>query len=319
VLLAATFTAIGFAFDAGSGNRQLSFVFAACYFIGCVLAVLAVRQSGIFTAVIQPPLLLFVSVPSAYFLFTSGQESGLKDLLINCAYPLIERFPLMFFTAAAALLVGVGRWYHGKSTRTSAPRADSGEKSGSGLAASMSSKLSSLLGGPSDDEDDVEEAAPPRRRRSAEASTRKPAKRTTPPRSRHARPPDTEIIEPVADRPRRSRSGRQGEPPASEPRRKPRTSSTSRRSVPPERRSSERRSSERRSSERRTGYERQERHRRPDDYQPREPHSSNGNGTHHPFSQVRYRGAQDGIDGPDYRPRRRTPRDRDADNWEYDI
>jgi hypothetical protein len=172
VLLAATFTAIGFAFDAGSGNRQLSFVFAACYFIGCVLAVLAVRQSGIFTAVIQPPLLLFVSVPSAYFLFTSGQESGLKDLLINCAYPLIERFPLMFFTAAAALLVGVGRWYHGKSTRTSAPRADSGEKSGSGLAASMSSKLSSLLGGPSDDEDDVEEAAPPRRRRSAEASTR---------------------------------------------------------------------------------------------------------------------------------------------------
>ena len=38
---------------------------------------------------------------------------GVKDLLINCGYPLIERFPLMFFTSAIVLLIGLARWYYG--------------------------------------------------------------------------------------------------------------------------------------------------------------------------------------------------------------
>ena len=84
--------------------------------LGCIFAVLAVRQSGIFTAVIQPPLILFVAVPTAYFLFHGGQLGGVKDLAINCGYPLIERFPLMFFTSAAVLLIGMGRWYFGMSS-----------------------------------------------------------------------------------------------------------------------------------------------------------------------------------------------------------
>ena len=83
---------------------------------------LAVRQSGIFTAVIQPPLILFVAVPTAYFLFHGGQLTGIKDTLINFGYPLIERFPLMFFTSAAVLLIGMARWYYGMSTRRAAHR-----------------------------------------------------------------------------------------------------------------------------------------------------------------------------------------------------
>jgi hypothetical protein len=307
VLLATTFTAIGFAFDAGSGNKQLSFVFAACYFIGCVLAVLAARQNAIFTTVIQPPLILFVSVPMSYFLFTGSEGNGIKDLLINCAYPLIERFPLMFFTSAAALLVGMGRWYHGMSMRKSKPSATTDEVAGGGLASALTAKVSALFSRPAA-EGDAEELkkAPPRRRRTAEASARKPAKRTAPPRSRHTRPPETEIIAPVADRPRRPRtatgSGREADQPPSEPRRRSRTST--RRSVPPP-------------SERRSAYERPERRHRPED--PREPQSSNGNGTHHPVSNVRYRSERDGQDVPEYRPRRRTHHDRDADSWKYDA
>lgn len=306
VLLAATFTAIGFAFDAGSGNKELSFVFAASYFVGCVVAVLAVRHAGIFTAVIQPPLLLFVSVPAAYFLFTGGQGTALKDTLINCAYPLIERFPLMFFTSAAVLLTGMGRWYHGMSTRRAAPRSTETDTTSSGVAPTLTSKVSSLLTRRTDAEDGGEVEEPPRRRRGADASTRKPVKRSTPSRSRHTRPPETEIIEPVADRPRRTRSSRQSDPPP-EPRRRPPTgSSTARRAVPP-------------SADRRTGYERPERRRRYDD-QPLEPHGTNGNGTHHPISHVRYRGgAEDGEDRAEYRTRRRTPRDRTAESWEYDV
>ena len=76
VLIAVTSTAIGFAFDAGSGAKELSFAFAAAYAIGCIAAALAVRQSGVFTAVIQPPLILFVAVPGAYFLFHSAAMDG---------------------------------------------------------------------------------------------------------------------------------------------------------------------------------------------------------------------------------------------------
>ena len=74
---------------------------------------MAVRQTGIFNAVIQPPLILFVSVPGAYFLFHGGTMDGLKDLLINCGYPLIERFSLMFFTSAIVLFIGLILLVHG--------------------------------------------------------------------------------------------------------------------------------------------------------------------------------------------------------------
>ena len=121
MLLAATATAVGFAYDAGTGDKTLSGVFSVCYVIGCLLAVLAVRQSGVFSAVIQPPLILFFAVPTAYFVFHGSKITGIKDTLINCGYPLIERFPLMFFTTAVVLLIGMGRWYLAMSARRGAP------------------------------------------------------------------------------------------------------------------------------------------------------------------------------------------------------
>ncbi len=101
-----------------SGNKELTNVFAALYVVGCVAAVLAVHQSGVFTAVIQPPLILFCAVPGAYWLFHGAKLSSLKDLLINCGYPLIERFPLMLFTSAAVLLIGIIRWCLGMAARS---------------------------------------------------------------------------------------------------------------------------------------------------------------------------------------------------------
>ena len=328
MLLAVTLTAVGFAYDAGSGDKELGMVFAASYVLGCIFAVLAVRQSGIFTAVIQPPLILFVAVPSAYFLFLGAQLTGIKDTLINFGYPLIERFPLMFFTSATVLLIGMARWYYGMSSRRDVARStatDAKEKTSSRVS-SVTSKVSSLLTGePAESaEDDFDTKESPRRRhtierptraaKAAAATTRTPrtAKRATPSRSRHARPPETEIIEPVAERPRRPRTPRQSEqppvPPA-EPRRRPRTSSTRepRKAVPP--------------ADRRTSYERPERRRRRDDYPPREPHVSNGNGTHHPISRVRYRGDADDSDNrAEHRTRPRSSRSsREADSWEYDI
>lgn len=339
VLIAITASAIGFAFDAGAGSKQLSAVFAGCYVLGCVLAVLAVRQAAVFTAVIQPPLVLFVTVPTAYFLFTSGQIEGLKDLAINCGYPLIERFPLMFFTSAGVLLIGMLRWYVGLATRRAAPaQEDDAVEPATGFAAALTAKLSGLFA--RDDDDEAEEVPPPPRRRrpaseratssraSADRAARRdratgtraerPTKRAAPSRSRHVRPPETEIIDPVAERPRRSRSSRQREAPPPEPRRRPRTSNPRQPGPPPsERRSRYDRNGYERTGYERTGYERPER-RRFDDYQPREPHSSNGNsnGTHHPVSRVRYRG-EDSDERAQYRTSRRGGWE--AESWEYDV
>jgi hypothetical protein len=336
VLLAVTLTAVGFAFDAGSGDKELSMVFGAAYALGCIFAVLAVRQSGIFTAVIQPPLILFIAVPTSYFLFHGAQFTGIKDTLINFGYPLIERFPLMFFTSAAVLLIGMARWYYGISSRRGAARTDAKEATSGSRVSSVTSKVSSLLtSDPAEAaEDAVDTSTEPRRKHTIERPSRtakaaKPAKsakpeaaarssrttkRAAPSRSRHARPPETEIIEPVAERPRRPRTPRQSEqspvPPA-EPRRRPRSSTREpRKAVPP--------------ADRRTGYERPERRRRVDDYQPREPqgsNGSNGNGTHHPVSRVRYRGdAEDSDNRAEHRTRPRSSRSPwEADSWEYDV
>jgi hypothetical protein len=300
-LLAVTLTAVGFAFDAGSGDKELSFVFAAAYALGCIFAVLAVRQ------------------------FT-----GIKDTLINFGYPLIERFPLMFFTSAAVLLIGMGRWYYGMSSRRRAVPADAkdAKETSSSRVSSVTSKMSSLLTGEPADAD-VDIATEPRRKHTIErpartAKTAKPAaarssrttKRPAPSRSRHARPPETEIIEPVAERPRRPRTPRQSEPspspaPPAEPPRRPRSSTREpRKAVPP--------------ADRRASNERPERRRRVDDYQPREPHGSNGsngNGTHHPVSRVRYRGdAEDSDNHAEHRTRPRSSRSPwEADSWEYDV
>lgn len=178
ILIAVTATAIGYAIDAGSGHKALTLVFTGCYIAGCVGAVLAVRQSDLFTALVQPPLILFCAVPGAYWLFHGGTIGKFKDLLINCGYSLIERFPLMLGTAAGVLLIGLVRWYLGTA-----------------LFDSIARKLSSLMTGDSDDDGG---------RRSAQRPART--------RSRHARPPSEDNREPIAERRSRRRPRPQNDP-----------------------------------------------------------------------------------------------------------
>ncbi|GJN97893.1 membrane protein [Mycobacterium marinum] len=216
VLIAVSTTALGYAFDAG--HKDLTHVFAGFYIVGCIAAVLAVRQSGVFTAVIQPPLILFITVPGAYWLFHSAKIGKFKDLLINCGYPLIERFPLMLGTAGTVLLIGLIRWYIGMAQRTSAlATGDDGEPTTATrtpILHSLAEKLSALLGGDSDDPDDVADAAPPapeagrRSSRSGRSSTpgnRSTTRRTDRTRSRRTRPPVEDQPDPGAERPRRRR------------------------------------------------------------------------------------------------------------------
>ncbi|WP_122525903.1 DUF6542 domain-containing protein [Mycobacterium attenuatum] len=225
VLIAMTATALGYAFDAG--HKELTHVYAGFYIAGCVAAVLAVRQSGLFTAVIQPPLILFFTVPGAYWLFHGGKVDKFKDLLINCGYPLIERFPLMLGTAGGVLLIGLIRWYFGMTQRkTAAAKANDATNTTTTTTRTTTSPrrsaISDLIAKLSDwlsPGDATEETADPgaqpaqaigrtsrstRTARNSRTASRRSG-RTDRSRSRHARSGADDQADPAAERPRRRR------------------------------------------------------------------------------------------------------------------
>ncbi|QUR68621.1 DUF6542 domain-containing protein [Mycobacterium spongiae] len=226
VLIAMTATAVGYAIDAGSGHKELTHVFAAFYIGGCLAAVLAVRQAAVFTAVIQPPLILFFAVPGAYWLFHRSKIDKLKDLLINCGYPLIERFPLMLGTAGVVLLIGLFRWYFGMTHRTGAVAKSTDDTAGAGTTprsavSGVVTKLRSLWADFSDDSSDEAQTTepPPAHAKGHRPSTRRTARGSRPDerpartRSRHTRPPAEDKHQPRGERPRRHHDVDPSDPP----------------------------------------------------------------------------------------------------------
>ncbi|WP_280268500.1 DUF6542 domain-containing protein [Nocardia wallacei] len=109
VLIAVACTFIGFFIDAGSSGKELTRTFSVCYIVGCVLAALVVRYRGLFTTMVTPPLLLFVSVPLAYQQLLGRTSTSVKDILLNLAIPLVNRFPTMALATVLVLLIGGGR------------------------------------------------------------------------------------------------------------------------------------------------------------------------------------------------------------------
>jgi hypothetical protein len=311
VLIAVSATLVGVAIEVGSGNQELGAIFAACYALGCIGAALAVRQSSIFTAVVQPPLLLFVAVPLAYFLFHSSELGGLKDILITCGYPLIERFPLMLFTSAAVLLVGMSRWFlatspSGDATAdeaTAAPLSATPSRF-TGLAAALSTVFTRSA---ADSRETSGRAARPRRGTDrAPTANRRPARRPPEPvsaRPRHARRPLEQFDGRPAPRRRPVDEPAPRRRPVDEPappRRRPRPTQESGRTPPPPRRTTRGQREDldqyppraRRGNpyEPSRGYPSREQY---PPYPPSEPRRRPGAGgsseTHHPVSRVRYR------------------------------
>ncbi|ETD30088.1 DUF6542 domain-containing protein [Williamsia sp. D3] len=118
VLLAGGLTVLGAVLALAGDETSLGFGFRALYVIGCIAAVLAVRRRALFTAVTQPPLILFVvAVVTLYFL-VSDSDSGVKRLIFNVALPVAKLFPLMGWTFVAVLAIAAARvWFtHPKKT-----------------------------------------------------------------------------------------------------------------------------------------------------------------------------------------------------------
>lgn len=200
VLIAVSATLVGLAVEAGSGHGELGAAFAALYVVGCLAAVLAVRRSGLFTAIVQPPLLLFVAVPLAYYLMHRSSFRGVKDIAITCGYPLIERFPLMLFASSAALLLGLARRY--LAARPPQPAASSRPARGGAPAAGASAGPASTEAGPRVRAARARHVAD----RSGAGRTRRPQDRG---RTRHARNP---AAGDAGDAPRRRRRATEAAP-----------------------------------------------------------------------------------------------------------
>lgn len=122
VLLALVLTAIGVLVDMERINR-LGIVFQACYFVGCVAAVVWVQRRGLFGPMVQPPILLGVAVPAVVLLSGgSGGGGGLTAKALEVGTPLINGFPTMAITTGVTLLIGLVRLLRERAPQQRSPR-----------------------------------------------------------------------------------------------------------------------------------------------------------------------------------------------------
>jgi len=122
--IAAGTTFVGVLIDSARGN-ELTTAFTVFYVLGCVAAAVAVRYRGLFSAMVQPPLLLLAAVPVGQEFVSSGSTTGWKDLALNVAYPLVNRFPAMLLATLLVLAVGGFRIFvtrNNVAVRARAPR-----------------------------------------------------------------------------------------------------------------------------------------------------------------------------------------------------
>jgi hypothetical protein len=107
--IALTFTALGVLVDIVRIGT-VGLVFQICYFSGCVLAVCWVRRRNLFGPVVQPPLLIAVTVP-VVVLISSTPPPGtqITERLLVVGAPLVNAFPTMAWTTGTVLAIGVAR------------------------------------------------------------------------------------------------------------------------------------------------------------------------------------------------------------------
>ncbi|MFB9432386.1 DUF6542 domain-containing protein, partial [Streptoalloteichus tenebrarius] len=109
VLLALCLTTVGVFVDMERSN-SLGMVFKGAYFVGCLLAVCWVRRRALFGPMVQPPLVLAVTVP-VVVLVGSGAPSvgGRSAKFLAIGAPLINGFPTMAVTTGLTLGIGLLR------------------------------------------------------------------------------------------------------------------------------------------------------------------------------------------------------------------
>lgn len=108
VLIAVGLASLGAFADLQRINR-LGLIFQGCYFVGCLIAIVMVQRKGLFGPIVQPPLILAVTVPAVVLLGGVPSGGSFSARALSAATPLINGFPTMAVTAVLTLAVGAFR------------------------------------------------------------------------------------------------------------------------------------------------------------------------------------------------------------------
>lgn len=97
---------IGITVESGGRGIDIELGFTLCFLAGVVLAVFAVRRRALFTAMVQPPIIMTVVV-IATFLARGGSLSKLGVFKLGSEFA--SSFPSMAVATGIAVLLGVVR------------------------------------------------------------------------------------------------------------------------------------------------------------------------------------------------------------------
>ncbi|AOS61673.1 hypothetical protein BKA25_004629 [Actinoalloteichus hymeniacidonis] len=81
------------------------------YAIGCLLAILLVQRQSLFGPIVQPPLILGVSLPLVLWLTGEAAGAGMATAALSLAMPLLNAFPVMGITTVLTVGIGLARYF----------------------------------------------------------------------------------------------------------------------------------------------------------------------------------------------------------------
>ncbi|KAA2263218.1 hypothetical protein F0L68_10360 [Solihabitans fulvus] len=109
VLIALVLAGIGAMVDLKSQQQQLGWVFKGLYFLGCAVGVALVRRRSLFAPMVQPPLILAITVPVIALATSNSPSGGLSQKALAIGTPLVNGFPAMAVTTGVTVVIGVLR------------------------------------------------------------------------------------------------------------------------------------------------------------------------------------------------------------------
>ncbi|NMD57651.1 MULTISPECIES: DUF6542 domain-containing protein [Tsukamurella] len=110
--------------------------------VGAVVAVLGVRNRALFTAMVQPPLIIATAIP-LYRWFSLPSPRKTSQILTDVLFPMISLFPWMFWTTAIVLVIGGARLLQYRALTATARSA---QRSGSSGAKTSAAKSAAKVG-----------------------------------------------------------------------------------------------------------------------------------------------------------------------------
>lgn len=241
--------AVAGALVAKPSQGNLPIVFKVCYIAGALIAVAMVRRRGLFGPMVQPPLVLAVTVPGVVLLTSGSQGDDMLSKALNIGTPLINGFPTMAITTGLTVAFGLFRIFRerdpdapvklkkGEKPERRRPPVDD-EKPAARSAGSSGRPRppgSNRTGQTPLPQANRREGDPPRRPRPPADGERRTPRAAADPAARGARKPPPPANRQRAPRPDDAADPRRREP-REAPRRRPRTDEPRSGDTPPPRR-----------------------------------------------------------------------------------